>query len=192
TVGLEELDGALGEAGDFLVVIPGEAAQELLREQADVAGAVAERRERDGDDREPVVQVIAQLARLESLLHVLVGGGDDADVHADLLLAAEAAEGALLEGTQELDLDVRLHLGDLVQEERPAVGELEAAGLLVDRPGEGALLVAEQLVLQDLTREGAAVDRDERALLAGRLLVDRAGDELLAGAALAHDEDARA
>src|SRR5690606_7464329 len=189
-VGLEELDRPLRETGHLLAVVLREAAQEFLGEEADVAGPIAERRERHRDDGEAVVHVLAQLARLERILDILVGGGDDTDVHPDLLLAAEAAEGTLLEGAQQLDLDVRLHLRDLVEEERAAVGELEAAGLLVNGASEGALLVTEELVLEDLAGEGAAVDRDEGALLAGRLLVDRAGDELLAGPALPHDQHA--
>src|SRR5690606_7295346 len=83
------------------------------------------------------------------------------------------------------------HLRDLVEEEGPAVGELEAAGLLVEGAGEGPLLVPEELVLQDLAGEGRAVDGDEGALLAARLVVDGAGDELLPGAALPDDEHAR-
>src|SRR5690606_32007649 len=92
----------------------------------------------------------------------------------------------------ELDLDVRLHLGDLIEEERATIRLLERAGLLVDGTGERALLVAEQLVLQDLAGEGTAVQCDERPLPTRRLVVDRARDELLAGPALAHNEHARA
>src|SRR5690606_42132753 len=62
-----------------------------------------------------------------------------------------------------LPIYVRLHLGDLVQEERPSVRQLERPRLLVHRTGEGPLLVAEELVLLDLPREGAAVQGDERA-----------------------------
>src|SRR5207249_378285 len=48
-----------------------------------------------------------------------------------------------------------------------------------------ALLVAEQLALDQVGRDRAAVDREERKLLAPRQLVDRACRDLLAGAALA-------
>jgi hypothetical protein len=65
---------------------------------------------------------------------------------------------------------------------------LERARLLVGRAGEGALLVAEQQVLEDLLRERGAVEGVERPLGALALLVQGARDELLAGAALAEDE----
>jgi hypothetical protein len=73
----------------------------------------------------------------------------------------------------------------------PAVRLLERARLLVGRAGEGALLVAEQQVLEDLLRERGAVEGVERPLGAVALPVERARDELLAGAALAEDEHAR-
>src|SRR6185436_19700020 len=49
--------------------------------------------------------------------------------------------------------------------------------------------VAEQLALQEVGRHRTAVDGDERLVLAGAEIVHRAGDQLLAGAALAGDED---
>ena len=55
--------------------------------------------------------------------------------------------------------------------------------------GEGAALVAEELGLEELEGEGGAVDLDEGALAAGGAVVDGAGDELLADAGLAPDED---
>ena len=58
-----------------------------------------------------------------------------------------------------------------------------------DRAGEGAFDVAEHLAFHQLPRDRAAIDRDERAVAARAQLVDRLGAELLAGAALAGDED---
>ena len=68
------------------------------------------------------------------------------------------------------------------------VGGLELADLLVGRPGEGALLVAEQLAFQQRLGDGGAVQADERAFLARAGVVDGAGDQLLAGAAFAADQ----
>ena len=49
--------------------------------------------------------------------------------------------------------------------------------------------MAEQLTFEQVARDGGAVERDERFLRAVGEVVDRAGDDLLAGAALAGDED---
>ena len=59
------------------------------------------------------------------------------------------------------------------------VGGLEETGARLCGPGEGALLVAEQLALQQICRDGAAVHRDERMVPARARAVDRARNELL-------------
>ncbi len=100
----------------------------------------------------------------------------------------DALELALLQRAQELHLHLDRDLADLVEEERAAVGELEAPRLARHGAGERAALVAEELALDELLRDGRAVDLDERLVLAARVLVQRAGDELLARAALAGDE----
>ena len=57
----------------------------------------------------------------------------------------------------------------------------------VGRAGEGAALVAEQLALDQLARDRRHVDRHERARAALAVIVQRARDQLLAGAGLAVD-----
>ncbi len=78
------------------------------------------------------------------------------------LAAADALDHALLQEAQQLGLQRQRHVADLVEKQRAAVGELELAGRLPHRAGEGALLVAEQLALEQRFRDGRAVDRDER------------------------------
>ena len=75
-------------------------------------------------------------------------------------------------------------VADLVEEQGPAFGKLDLADVGLDRAGEGAALVAEQLGFEQVLRDGGAVDGDEAAL-APALLVDGAGEQLLAGAARA-------
>ena len=70
----------------------------------------------------------------------------------------------------------------------PPVGHPEQARR-TDRAGERAALVPEQLALDERLRKGAAVDGDERSGAARTRSVDRPRDQLLAGAALALDED---
>src|SRR5207248_285856 len=110
--------------------------------------------------------------------------GDHPHVDARRLLVAHALELALLEHAQELGLELDRDLADLVEEERPAVRELEAAEPILDRPGEGALHVAEELALEELPRNRAAIHLDERSVAPRAPVVDRACDELLARAGL--------
>ena len=121
-------------------------------------------------------------------LEIAVRGGDDSHVDVHVVAAAQPRELAVLQHLQELRLQRLMHLADFVEEHRPFVRELELARLLLDGAGEGASLEPEQLRLEQLGREGRAVDLDEGAVPAGRRGVDGARDELLAGSALAADE----
>ena len=78
------------------------------------------------------------------------------------LVGAERLDRPLLQHAQQLGLRRQRHLGDLVEQQRAAVGRLEAAVAALDRAGERAALVAEQLRLEQRLRERRAVDGDER------------------------------
>src|SRR5438552_15432563 len=91
---------------------------------------------------------------------------------------------AAFEHAQQLRLRLRAQIADFVEEERPAVSQLEAALAALRRAGEGAPLVSEHLRLDEIAREGRAVDRDERLVAAGAQAMDRRGDELSPGARL--------
>ena len=80
--------------------------------------------------------------------------------------AAEPLDGPVLQHAQQLHLHRQRHVVDVVEEDRAAVGQLEAAGPILDRAGERAALVAEQLRLDQRFREERAADRDERMVLA--------------------------
>src|SRR5439155_22884613 len=126
----------------------------------------------------------AQQHRLE----VPVRGSHDADVDRYWFVASELGELRILQDMEELGLERGLHLGDLVEENRPRVGLLELADARRRGAGEGALFVTEQLALQEFRRQRRAVDLDERAIAARRSLMDRTRDQLFADAALAADE----
>ena len=142
----------------------------------------------DGDHVQPVVQVLLELAARDHLPEIAVGRGDHA--HVDLLaaLGAERLELPLLQHAQQLRLQGRRHRADLVEEDRPAVGERELALLAVERAGECAPHVAEQLRLQERFGDGRAVHLDQRHLALRAVEMNRPRDHLLAGARFAGDQ----
>ncbi len=159
-----------------------------MRDLRQILATLAQRRDAQPHDVESVEQVVAERSVGHGLLEILRGGRDDAHVDRPRAIGAEPANGVILEHTEEADLECRGHVANLVEEERAAVRLLEhaAAGPVGTR--EGALVVAEELRLEERARDGAAVDRDERAGAPRRAAMDREGDELLAGARLARDE----
>src|SRR5437899_3102280 len=81
-------------------------------------------------------------------------------------------------------LEPQRHLPDLVEKERALIGGLELPRLLPIRARECALLVTEQLRLEQLTGKRGAVNLQELAMGARRRLVDRPGHHFLADSTL--------
>ena len=125
----------------------------MAHQRRQIVRALAQRRHVNRDDVEAIEQVLAERAAGDLLLEVLVGGGDDPHVHLDDAVAAEPLELLLLQHAQHLGLRLQAHVADLVEEDRALVGLLELADLPIGGAGERALLVAEQLRLDQLVRE---------------------------------------
>ena len=81
------------------------------------------------------------------------------------------------------------HVADFVEEQRAAVGVFELALAQSVGAGEGARLRGRTARLQQVLVQGGAVQGHERLVLARAVVVDRLGDQFLAGAVLAEDQD---
>ena len=107
----------------------------------------------------------------------------------DRLRAAERLHLPFLQRPQELRLRGQREVDNLVEEEASAIGKRKLSRLALMRTGERALLVAEQLRLDQRVGDRAAVHGDERLLAPAAQMMDRPGHELLARAGFALDED---
>src|SRR5262245_3816621 len=164
---------------------------EMAREQRDVTQPVAQRRQSYREDVEAVKKVGAEFALVDQSFERLIGRGYDADFYADAFGAAQALEDAGLQNAQEPPLYLQRDLADLVQKDRAAVGQLEAPRLGRLGAGESALLVAEQLALDQRGRERRAVDYNEGASVAQAALVNGVGEQLLASPRLSLQQNSR-
>src|SRR4029079_12901306 len=90
---------------------------------------------------------------------IAVRRGDDAYVDAPALVLADAADLALLQRAQQLDLYGGRNLADLVEQQRPTVGGLEQAGSILRRACERTARMSEQLALEQGLGDRAARDR---------------------------------
>src|SRR5437870_1994885 len=131
------------------------------------------------------------LELIRGLVERGVRRGDDPDVDLDRPRAAYALDLAFLEHSQELDLELGPKRADLVEEEAAPLRQLELSDLPLMGAGERALLVAEELGLDEGLGDGRRTDGDEGPVAPCPLVVDGPGDELLAGAALAGDQHGR-
>jgi hypothetical protein len=159
----------------------------MARQLDDILAALAQRRQADGDHVQAIEQILAELALADRLAQVAMGGGDDAHIGLDGNPAAHGGEFALLQHAQQPGLGIQRHVADLVQEQRAGGGLLEAPNPAGHRPGEGTLLMPEELALDQLARDRRHVHRDEGPAPALAVVVQGPGRQLLAGAGFAED-----
>src|SRR6266702_1464865 len=171
------------------VELPVELAYEMIRKQRDVLRMLTKRRQRDMDDVQAIKEVAAEPPGLDFPGEIPVGARDDADVDPHGLRAADRPHLLLLDRAQKLHLQVHRHLADLIEKDRAVVGCDEQSRASLHSAGEGTLHVPEELAFQKRLRDGSAVDGNERLSAPRTGGVDGAGDQFLAGAALAGDED---
>src|SRR2546425_13233973 len=147
-----------------LLVEPGE---EPRREEGNLLFAFPERRNADFDHIEAVVEVLSELAAGHRVLQVPIRRGDHACVNINQPVAPHPREPKVLEHMEELGLEGERQLCNLVQADRALVRILELPRLPPVRAREGALLVAEELGLEQLRRDCGTIELDERTVAAG-------------------------
>ena len=144
-----------------------QAPQEMLGQERDVLAALAQRRQRDRDDVQAVVQVLAELPFGHELLQVPLRGGDDAHVHRERSRAADALDRPLLQHAQQLHLHRQRDVADLVEEDGAAFGHLEAARAVLDGAGERARSCPNSSDSISVSAKMAQLTGDERPAAGG-------------------------
>ena len=186
-VALQPLQGLLAEGHP----LRRELGAEIADQQRYVLNPLPQRRELYRNHAQAVVEVLAELPFADPALEVRVGRRHHPEV--DLLRrgAAYLLDDPFLQDAQQLGLQLQREVPHLVQEDGPAVGQLELPLLVADGAGEGPLHVPEQLAFQEVPRDGGTVDGDKGSGAARTPRVDGARHQFLAGAGFAGDEDGR-
>jgi len=163
-------------------------AGEVFEQQRNVLAPLAQRRDMQLGDVQPVQQVLAEAPAAHLFQQIRLGRADHPQVDLDAAVGAQPLQGLLLQYAQQLDLLRQRHAFDLVEEQRAAGGMLDAADALALGAGEGAALMAEQLALEDGFRDRRAVQRHKRPADARAEVMQAARDLFLAAAGLATDQ----
>ena len=147
-----------------LAVLLGERPQEVIDERRQILAPLAQRRQLDRDHVDAVVEVLAEPPLPHEGLQIPVGRREEPHVHLDRAGSRRRARtpapggpgAASPEGAGgRSPISSRKRVPPSASSKRP----LRAR----DRAGEGALLVAEELGLQQALGQGRAVDLHERA-----------------------------
>ena len=129
-------DGFRGDFAHRFLQLLTKSRDEMIDEQQKIIAAFAQRRQVDGEDVEPKIEVLAKLRLFEELLKIGVGGGDEANIGGDGVIAADAFELLLLDQAQNFRLGERRHFTDFVEKNRAAVALLEFADAFAIGAGE--------------------------------------------------------
>ncbi|MNC08372.1 hypothetical protein D3C75_559530 [compost metagenome] len=164
------------------------AGEEGAGDLVDVAAALAQGRQFQGDHMQAVIQVFTELAGLGQVLQVTVGRGDQTYIDLLRLYRTHPANLAFLQHAQQAGLGFQRQFADFVEEQGTAIGSFHQAGAPGAGAGERAFLVAEQLGLDQCLGDGRAVHRNHWCLGPTRQVVQGACDQLFTGARLALDQ----
>jgi len=151
--------------------VPGVFAQKVLHQNRNVLAPFAQRWELEAHHVQAMEKVLAEFPLTKHGFQVAVGGGQDAHVHRDGLGPTYPLKGLLLEHAQEFHLRAGWQVADFVEEKRALVGLLEAADAPLVSAGEGPAFMAKEFALEQIFRDGCAIDGDEGRVGARAVLV---------------------
>ena len=113
----------------------------------------AQGRNGNWQDVQTVIEIATEAPFGDLLFEIAVRRRDHADVDANVLSPADPLERFLLEKAQQLRLQRRYHLADLVEKDGAPIRRLQQSTFLQPRIGERAPLVAEEFALEQLFRQ---------------------------------------
>jgi hypothetical protein len=133
---------------DCLEIEAVELFQEDLDEQRYVLDSLAQRRDLDGEDTQPIVEVATKRFGLDHPVQIDVRRSDDPHIDNDGLFPSNTMEGAVLQHSEQPDLCRGCDGADLVEKDRSLVGDFEPAQLAPVGTGERPLFVTEEFTFE--------------------------------------------
>src|SRR5882672_9148676 len=126
----------------------------MEREQFNVAGSLAQRRHADRLLFDAFKQIVAEIPAPNRFRKIDVGGADEPRPELNLFLPSQATETPLLNHAQQLALQGRRKISDLIEEKRSSSGLLKISDASLFSVGENSLLMAEHLALEQVFGNG--------------------------------------
>ena len=90
-----------------------------------------------------MIEIFAKSSLPDLIFQIAMGGDDDAHVHGEGLVAANALDFAFFQHAQQFRLHGGGHVADFVEEQGAAMSLLEFSGVARGGSGERAFFVAE-------------------------------------------------
>lgn len=113
--------------------------QEPVCTTGDIAGPLAQGRDVETQDVEPVVEIAPESSPSYFLFEMAICRGDDPYIQFFLFFTADTADAQCLYGTQQFGLEFDRHFPDFVEKQGAMVGQLEFSRIsLPESSGKGA------------------------------------------------------
>src|SRR6266404_3335767 len=187
-VGDQAAHGVFGD-GTHRSLRIGEFLQKCRHQNGDIALAVSKRRQFDLHHVQPEIQILAESSRANGSLEIAVGGSDDTHVDVPVFRGANGLDLPLLQGPQELGLEVHGHVSNFVEKERAPLSGFEQSLLGLHCSGERALDVTEKLGFDQRGHQCGAVHGRKRPLTARPGKMNAARHELFPRSTFPEDEN---
>src|SRR5438094_156913 len=135
-------------------MLSGELREQRLRDQEQVVPALPQRRQVEHDGAQPEEEIFPKAAFLHAVRQLVVGGGDNADVHGSRFRAPDPPDLLVLQRAQQLGLEGEREVADLVEEQGAGVRHLEQPRLC--RMGVGAQLTGAATAVRKISRSSGS------------------------------------
>src|SRR4029077_5499142 len=154
-----------------------------------ISFSLAERWQRNGENIQPIVQILSEFTVTDHLPQISIGCRDNTNIDSRCARAAYGLELALLEDTEQLGLKLQRHVSDFIKKQCASVRQRKPADMGIDSSGKGSAFVPEKLTFEKTSWHRRTVYFDEIPAAARAELVNRARDNLLARPGFAADQD---
>src|SRR5579864_7107683 len=101
----------------------------MLDQWRDVFATLAQRRKRDGENIDAMIEILAKFPLSHQLVELPMCGDDHPYIDGNGAIASHPLDFAGLKHPQKLGLHGKRHVADLIEKQRAAVGLLELAGV---------------------------------------------------------------
>ena len=142
-----------------------------------VAGPIAQWRQRDRNDIQPKKEVFPKRSFGDGAREVFVGRGQNAHVDRNRFAAPHPLDFAGLDRAQQLGLRVGVQVSHFVQEQCSGVGKFESSNAPIGCAGKGTALVTEHFAFHKVAWNRGAVHAHKGTLAARARQMQRRGDQ---------------
>ncbi len=178
------LDDRLGDLQRFAMP-----AQEVLDEEGNIFAPVAQGWQGERRHVEAIEQILAKAAGGDGPFEIDMSRRDDADVDLDVFPSADTRDGFFLQDAEELRLCAHGKLADSSRKSVPLSACSKRPMRRTSAPVKAPFSWPKSSLSSSVSGDGGAIDGDEGFLQPVAEAHEGAGDEFLAGAGFASDQD---